>query len=57
MKNLQNYGVQELDTQELQTTDGGLIGVIFLSTLLICGPMLAWASGHTVVGQPNGASA
>lgn len=27
MKNLQNYGVQELNTRELQTTDGGWAAV------------------------------
>jgi hypothetical protein len=52
MKHLENYGVQALSTEELKSTEGGLIGVIFLCTLIIAGPMLGWASGRKAVGQP-----
>ena len=52
MKQLENYGVQELNAREITETDGGLIGVLFLCTLLIVGPMLGWASGRKSIGQP-----
>tara|TARA_B110000114_G_scaffold121389_1_gene127183 strand:- start:723 stop:881 length:159 start_codon:yes stop_codon:yes gene_type:complete len=52
MKQLENYGVQELNAREIKSTDGGLIGVLFLCTLLIAGPMLGWASGRKSLGQP-----
>ena len=52
MKHLENYGVQELSVKEMTQTDGGLIGVLFLCTLLIVGPMLGWASGRKSIGQP-----
>jgi len=52
MKQLENYGVQALSSKELKSTDGGLIGVLFLCGLLIVGPMLGWASGRKSVGQP-----
>ncbi len=46
-----------MNAQEIRETDGGLIGVaIFFCVVIIAGPILAWQSGHTVVGQPNGAS-
>ena len=28
MKNLENYGVQELNAKEIRKTDGGIIGLI-----------------------------
>lgn len=35
MKNLENYGVQELNTLELKTTDGGIVGLLIGCTVLL----------------------
>jgi lactobin A/cerein 7B family class IIb bacteriocin len=34
MKSLQNYGVQELDTRELQTIDGGIAPWVIIAVVL-----------------------
>jgi len=34
MNNLENYGVQELSTQEIQETEGGIIWFIVIAALL-----------------------
>lgn len=34
MKNLENYGVQELNAQEIQETEGGIIWFIVVAALL-----------------------
>lgn len=35
MKNLQNFGVQELNTQEIKETEGGIFGIDDLAALAI----------------------
>jgi hypothetical protein len=30
LQNLENYGVQEMDAREMQTTEGGIFGLIIL---------------------------
>ncbi len=39
MKNLENYGVQELDAMEARSVDGGIFGI----DDLIIGALLGWA--------------
>lgn len=34
MKNLENYGVQELNAREIQETEGGIIWFIVIAALL-----------------------
>jgi len=54
MKNLQNFGVQELSAKEIKETNGGLIGVIFLCILVIAAPVAGWFSNppRKALGQP-----
>ena len=55
MKKLENYGVLELNAAELKECEGGLIFMaIFMSALIIGGPIMAWTSGsdHKFLGQP-----
>lgn len=49
MKNLENFGVQELNSEELQHTEGGLM---ILGALAV-GLAVAYLAG-TVVGLANG---
>lgn len=60
MKNIKIYEVQELSFSQMEEIDGGFVFLtgmaIFMAITIVAGPILAWQSGHTVVGQPNGAS-
>ena len=57
MKNLENYGVQELDAREIQETDGGLVFLtvmaVVMAVTIVAAPIIAWQSGRTVPGQPD----
>jgi lactobin A/cerein 7B family class IIb bacteriocin len=52
MKNLQNYGVQELNAKEMKTTDGGIIPLallgLYVADALILGTMAGYAYGTMV---------
>ena len=52
MKNLENFGVQELNNAEVKNTDGGFIPLIFLAIYvadaLILGTMAGYAYGSMV---------
>ncbi len=55
MKNLENYGVLEMNARELEECEGGLVFMaIFMCVVIIGGPVLAWGSGqnHHFSGQP-----
>jgi len=54
MKNLNNYGVKELSTKQMNDTNGGLIGVLFLCALVILAPIAGWYSTppRKALGQP-----
>ncbi|MDD3721613.1 MAG: hypothetical protein PHW92_03870 [Lutibacter sp.] len=58
MKNLENYGVQALNSKELKETEGGLVFLtcvaIGMCVLLIAAPILALAAGDDRgrLGQP-----
>lgn len=52
MENLGKYGIMELSTKQMKETNGGLIGLLFLSALVVAGPMLGWANGKKAIGQP-----
>lgn len=55
MENLETLGVMNLKQSEIENIDGCFLitaGAIFLSALIIGGPILGWASGHTAIGQP-----
>lgn len=54
MKNLENYGVTELNSLEQSKTNGGLIGVLFLCALVIAAPVAGWYSNppRKALGQP-----
>ena len=54
MKNLNNYGVKELSSKQMNDTNGGLIGVLFLCALVILAPAAGWFStpSRGALGQP-----
>ncbi len=54
MKNLENYGVHNLDAREIREIDGGLIGIIFLCALVVAAPIAGWYSNppRKAHGQP-----
>ena len=41
MKNLENYGVQELNAQEIKETDGGVLGIDDIIAGIIIGAAIA----------------
>ncbi|HIE45818.1 MAG TPA: class IIb bacteriocin, lactobin A/cerein 7B family [Flavobacteriaceae bacterium] len=42
IKNLENYGVQELDAKEVVSVDGGFLPLIFIALLLVTAPINAY---------------
>lgn len=39
MKNLQNYGVQEMNAKEIRNTDGGFLPLVLVLAWYLLGPM------------------
>ena len=43
MKNLKNYGVQEMNTKEMENTDGGTLWQTIVAGAVAVGAACAWA--------------
>ncbi len=56
MKNLENYGVQELNAMEINDVNGGFLGLgvvcVILAVAYIAGTVAGISSGQHVGGMP-----
>ena len=50
MKNLENYGVQEINAEEIRETDGGFLGILLAAaaTYLVYETLGNWEASNAV---------